>query len=81
MHQRHPPTPDSPPQLRDTSLTHLAYPASGPTPRPIPIAYFPFQGYLAYKKTHPLGPYRRPMSRVLEESKGGGRFLMGEILL
>ena len=23
------------------------------------------QGYLAHKKTHPLGPYRRPMPSVL----------------
>ena len=26
------------------------------------------QGYLAHKKTHPLGPYRKPMPRGLEGS-------------
>ena len=26
---------------------------------------FMVQGYLTYTKIHPLGPYRRPMSRVL----------------
>ena len=29
----------------------------------------------------PLGPYRRPMARVLGGSSGGGRFLMGEVPL
>ena len=29
----------------------------------------------------PLGPYRRPMPRVLGGSQGGGRFLMGEVPL
>jgi hypothetical protein len=33
------------------------------------------------KKINPLGPYRRPMPRVLGGSQGGGRFLMGEIPL
>ena len=37
------------------------------------------QGYLTYKNRLPLGPYRRPMSRVLGGSKGGGRFLMSEV--
>ena len=27
----------------------------------------------------PLGPYRRPMPRVLGGSQGGGHFLMGEV--
>jgi len=40
------------------------------------------QGYLAYKKAPPpLGPYRRPMPRVLGGSQGGGRFLMSEVPL
>ena len=26
------------------------------------------QGYLTYKKMNPLGPYRRPVSRVLRDS-------------
>ena len=29
----------------------------------------------------PLGPYRRPMPRVLEGFLGGGRFLAGEVPL
>ena len=32
-------------------------------------------------KRTPLGPYRRPMTRVLGGSSGGGRFLMGEVPL
>ena len=38
------------------------------------------QGYLTYKKT-PLGPYRRPMPRVVGGSQGDVRFLMGEVPL
>ena len=37
------------------------------------------QGYLTHKKTNPIGPYRRPMRRVLGGSHGGWCFLMGEI--
>ena len=33
------------------------------------------------KKRTPLGPYRRPLPRVLGGSYGGGRFLMSEVLL
>ena len=33
------------------------------------------------RKRQPLGPYRRPMSRVLRGSSGGLRFLMGEVPL
>ena len=32
-------------------------------------------------KRTPLGPYRRPMPRVLGGSWGGGRFLMSEVLV
>jgi hypothetical protein len=39
------------------------------------------QGYLTQKETPPLGPYRRPMPRVLGGSWEGGRFLMGEVPL
>ena len=40
------------------------------------------QEYLDYKKTPPpLGPYRRPMPRVLWWSKGVGCLLMGEVPL
>ena len=35
---------------------------------------------LTRKRTH-LGPYRRPMPRVLVGSQDGGRFLMGEVPL
>ena len=33
------------------------------------------------KKRTPLGPYRRPMPRVLGGSQGVGRFLMREVFL
>ena len=33
------------------------------------------------RKRTPLGPYRRPMSRVLGGGQGGGRFLMNEVPL
>ena len=42
---------------------------------------FLVQGYLAYKKTHPLGPYCRPMPRVLGKSWGSGHFVMGKASL
>ena len=34
-----------------------------------------------HRKCTPLGPYLRPLPRVLEGSKEGGRFLMGEVPL
>jgi len=37
------------------------------------------QGYLAYKKSQPLGPYRSPMPRVLGGSLRSGCFLMSEV--
>jgi hypothetical protein len=36
------------------------------------------QGYLTYKNPPPLGPYRRPMPKVLGGSSEGGSFLMGK---
>ena len=43
------------------------------------------QGYrgtsLTRKRTLLVGPYRRSMPRVLGGSKGGGRFLIGEVAL
>ena len=39
------------------------------------------QGYLTYKKTHLLGPYRRPMPRVLRGSGEGGGVLVSEVPL
>ena len=33
------------------------------------------------RKRLPLGPYSRPEPRALRRSKGGGRFLMGEVPL
>ena len=39
------------------------------------------EGYLTYKETHPLGPYRRPMPSVLGGPQWSGRFLMGEVPL
>ena len=40
-----------------------------------------YRGTSLARKRTPVGPYRRPMSRVLVGSKGGGRFLMGEVTL
>ena len=39
------------------------------------------QGYLTHMKRTPLGPYSRPMPRVVGGSQGGGRFFMGEVPL
>ena len=40
-----------------------------------------YRGTSLERKRNPLGPYRRPMPRVLGVSKGGGRVLMGEVPL
>ena len=40
-------------------------------------SHFSVQGYLLYKKTHPLGPYRRPMPRALGGSCGVVDLLWG----
>jgi len=40
-----------------------------------------YRGTSLIRKRTPLGPYRRPMPRVLGGSWGGGRFLMGEVPL
>ena len=40
-----------------------------------------YRGTSLTTKRTPLGPYRRPMPRVLEMSWGGGRFLVGEVPL
>ena len=38
----------------------------------------PYKGTSPIKKLTPLGPYRRPMPRVLGGFQGGGRFVMSE---
>jgi len=40
-----------------------------------------YRGTTLNRKRTPLGPYRRPMPRVLGGSYGGGCFLMGEVPL
>ena len=40
-----------------------------------------YRGTSLERKRTPLGPYRRPMPRVLGGSKGGGPFLKSEIPL
>jgi len=40
-----------------------------------------YRGTSLIRKRTPLGPYRRPVPRVLGVSHGGGRFLMGEVPL
>ena len=40
-----------------------------------------YRGTSLIRKRTPLGPYRRPMPRILGRSRGGGHFLMGEVSL
>ena len=40
-----------------------------------------YRGTSLIRKDRPLGPYRRPMPRVLGGSSGVGGFLMSEVLL
>ena len=40
-----------------------------------------YRGASLIRQRTPLGPYRRPMPRVLGGSEGGGRFFMGEVPL
>ena len=40
-----------------------------------------YRGTSLTRKRTPLGPYRRPMPRVLGGPQVGGRFLMGEVPL
>ena len=44
-----------------------------------PPASHEYRGASLIRKRTPLGPYRRPMPRVLRGSYGNERFLMGEI--
>ena len=46
-----------------------------------PVAGSRLQGYLSHKNPPPLGPYRRPMPRVLSGSYGVGRLPMSEVPL
>ena len=49
----------NPDSASNTSSLHFSYAIGAQSTRNA------LQGYLAYKKSHPLGPYRRPMPRVL----------------
>ena len=40
-----------------------------------------YRGTQLTRKRTPLGPYRRPMPRVIGGFYGSGRFLLGEVLL
>ena len=40
-----------------------------------------YRGTAPIRNQPPLGPYRRPMPRVLEGSQGGGRLLMSKVPL
>ena len=40
-----------------------------------------YRGSSLTRKRNPLGPYRRLLPRVLGESQGGGRFLIGKVPL
>ena len=56
------------------------------TPKPYRVTSLvrrrtPLQGVFAHKKLPPLGPYSRPVPRVLGGSKGVERFVMSEVPL
>jgi len=40
-----------------------------------------YRGTSLIRKRTPLGPYRRPVRRVLGKAQWGGRFLMGKVPL
>jgi len=61
---------------RGTPVTPMA---PGTTPRAGALG-LPVQGYLKRKRAH-LGPYCRPMPRIVRGSSGSGRFSMGEVPL
>ena len=48
---------------------------------PAGTAVSAYRGASLIRKCTPLGPYRRPMPRLLGGSYGGGCFLMGEVPL
>ena len=52
---------------------------------PSPILSWPskcaYRGTSLIRKRTPIGPYHRPMPRVLGGSYGGGRFLVSDVLL
>ena len=48
---------------------------------PVLVLARPHRGTSLERKRTPLGPYRRPMARVLGGSYGGERFLMREVSL
>ena len=80
--------PGTPVNLRHRNLTHLETVAIHRLKmvRPTPYTSDTVQGYLTYKKMHfprtlGMGPYRRPMPRVLGGSYGGWRFIIDEVPL
>ena len=67
----------SPPR-DDVGATASHTPAGGTVPCMTDFTWlFPVQGYLAYKKAHPLGPYRMPVPRALEWVLGESVFSYG----
>ena len=50
--------------LKYTCFYHETIEMPSATPPPFLSTKPGSQGYLTYKKTHPLGPYRKPMPRV-----------------
>ena len=51
------------------------------SPSQLPNNLCRYRGTSLMRKRIPLGPFRRPVPRVLCGSQGGGRFLMGEVPL
>ena len=45
------------------------------------LVHMPYRGASLVRKRNPLGPYCRPLRRVLRGSWGGARFVMGEVPL
>jgi hypothetical protein len=69
-----------------TPFLDSRWPASKTLPAPSRVASLKgiawvYRGTSPIRKRTPLGPYRRPMPRVVGGSWGGGRCLMGEVPL
>jgi hypothetical protein len=88
-------SPDAPHRMAETPVSSLFLivetcpeanvSRSGHIPQVASSQYPPtaqgYRGTSLIRKRIPLGPYRRPMPRVLGGSLGGGRFLMSEVPL
>ena len=69
---------EGPPYM--TSLSRFCS-DTGRVAGPQGLCLFTYRGTSPIRKRLPLGPYRRPVPRVLGGSVGDGRSLMGEVPL